>query len=262
MIVPASTPPSAIPPAGQPPRQPIRRPASVRDGDLPRWATLPPIARVGITLDRVVRAVAGRPSRRPGESGIGELLSSLSRVPVNGSPAAVLVPLFEERGEARVVLTVRSDRLRSHRGEVAFPGGRLDPFEGVVDGALREAHEEVGLDPSSVGVIGHLTSMPTVSSNTVMTPVVGTLAARPVLMASPEEVDRVFDVALADLAADGAFHEEWWSVPEGPGLAGRPGGDLPVWFFDVAGETVWGATARILVELLCLVFDVGDPFAL
>ena len=85
--------------------------------------------------------------------------------------------------------------------------------------ALREASEEVALDPASVTVVAQLTAMPTVSSNTVMTPVVGTLPARPSLTASPSEVGRVFDVALADLVADGVFHEEWWSVPERTGPA-------------------------------------------
>ncbi len=134
----------------------------------------------------------------------------------------MLVPLFEEAGETRVVLTVRSDRLRSHQGEVAFPGGRLEPGEGVVAAALREATEEVSLDPSLVTVIGQLTAMPTVSSNTVMTPVVGALARRPVLQPNPAEVDRVFDVALADLLADGVFHEEWWTVPGRLGPSGLP----------------------------------------
>jgi hypothetical protein len=71
-------------------------------------------------------------------------------------------------------------------------------------------------------------------------------------------VDRIFDVALADLVADGVFHEEWWAVPErsGPGF---PDGEFPVWFFDVADETVWGATARTLMELLCIVLGVPVP---
>jgi 8-oxo-dGTP pyrophosphatase MutT (NUDIX family) len=171
----------------------------------------------------------------------------------------VLVPLFEEGGETRVILTVRSDRLRSHQGEVAFPGGRLEPGEGVVDAALREAHEEVGLDPALATVVGELAPLPTVASNTVMTPVVVTLVGRPALRASPDEVERVFDVALSELVAEGAFHEEWWSVPGRPGVSGLPGDEFPVWFFAVADETVWGATARTLVELICLVLGVPVP---
>jgi 8-oxo-dGTP pyrophosphatase MutT (NUDIX family) len=170
-----------------------------------------------------------------------------------------LVPLFEEDGEARVILTVRSDRLRSHTGEVAFPGGRLDGDEGVVAGALREASEEVALDPGLATVVAQLTAMPTVSSNTVMTPVVATLGVRPTLTANPGEVERVFDVALADLVAEDAFHEEWWSVPGRAAAPGFPDGEFPVWFFDVAGETVWGATARTLVELVCAVLGVEVP---
>jgi 8-oxo-dGTP pyrophosphatase MutT (NUDIX family) len=181
---------------------------------------------------------------------------------MEGRPAAVLVPLFEEEGECRVVLTVRSDRLRSHQGEVAFPGGRVEPGETVVAAALREANEEVSLDPSLVTVIGQLTAMPTLSSRTVMTPVVGALAHRPTLEASPAEVERVFDVALSELVADGVFHEEWWTVPGRPDPPGVAEGEFPVWFFDVAGETVWGATARTLMELLCLVLGVAFPATL
>jgi 8-oxo-dGTP pyrophosphatase MutT (NUDIX family) len=175
------------------------------------------------------------------------------------NPAAVLVALFEEAGQARVLLTVRSSRLRSHRGEVAFPGGKLDADEGVDQGALREAEEEVGLDPSLVTVVGHLTAMPTVSSNTLMTPVVAVLDGRPVTTPAPDEVSRVFDVALVDLLADGVFAEELWAVPGRHGADGQPGGEFPVWFFSVAGETVWGATARVLTELLCLVLQIPGP---
>jgi 8-oxo-dGTP pyrophosphatase MutT (NUDIX family) len=177
-------------------------------------------------------------------------------------PAAVLVPLFEEDGETRVILTVRSDRLRSHQGEVAFPGGRLEAGESRTEAALREAHEEVDLDPGLVRVVGELTTMPTVSSDTVMTPMVGFLEARPTTRANPDEVERIFDVALADLVADGVFHEEWWSVPGRTGVSGLPGSEFPVWFFAVAGETVWGATARTLVELICLVLGVAVPSSL
>jgi 8-oxo-dGTP pyrophosphatase MutT (NUDIX family) len=171
----------------------------------------------------------------------------------------VLVPLFEEDGETRVVLTVRSNQLRSHQGEVALPGGRLDAGEGVVEAALREAAEEVSLDPSVVTVIGELTALPTVASNTVMTPVVAVLDHRPTLRASPAEVDRIFDVSLRELVAEGAFHEEWWTVPDRVDRSGFPVGEFPVWFFDVADETVWGATARTLMELICLVLELPFP---
>jgi 8-oxo-dGTP pyrophosphatase MutT (NUDIX family) len=191
---------------------------------------------------------------------MSEFLRRFSDVDVERRPSAVLLALFEEDGETRVVLTVRSSRLRSHRGEVAFPGGRLDAGETVEEAALREAFEEVGLDPTSVSVVGELTAMPTVSSNTLMTPVVATLAERPSLEAAPDEVDRVFDVGLAELLADGVFLEEWWSVPDRPGADGRLGGEFPVWFYQADGETIWGATARVLTELLCLVLALPGTF--
>jgi len=239
------------------PRPPVHRPGR----DAP-WAHLDPAVRAAVPLASVVDAVASRD--RSGDAAatateVSEFSRTFADAFPDANPAAVLVALFEEAGEARVLLTVRSSRLRSHQGEVAFPGGKLDVGEGIDDGALREASEEVGLAPSLVTVVGHLTAMPTVSSNTLMTPVVATLATRPVTEPAPDEVARVFDVALCELLADGVFAEEFWAVPGRTGADGRVGGEFPVWFFSVAGETVWGATARVLTELLCLVLGVPAP---
>ncbi|HET6792820.1 MAG TPA: CoA pyrophosphatase [Acidimicrobiales bacterium] len=161
-----------------------------------------------------------------------------------GRPAAVLVPLFEEDGDTRVVLTRRSSNLRSHTGEVAFPGGRLEPSEAPLAGALREASEEVGLDPAVCDVLGELTPLSTMSSSAAITPVVAALPGRPHLRPNPHEVERIFDVALSELVGEGVFREERWPWPDG---------DRPVYFFELEGDTVWGATARILHQLLDVV---------
>ena len=217
-------------------------------------------SRSSLPLATVVTAITNRGNAAPSTAAEATALSdTFADAFVSAAPAAVLVALFEEAGECRVLLTVRSSRLRSHQGEVAFPGGKLDVGEGIEDGALREAEEEVGLDPATVKVIGHLTAMPTVSSNTVMTPVVAVLNARPITNPAPDEVARVFDVALVELVADGVWAEEMWAMPERGGSEGALGGEFPVWFFSVAGETVWGATARVLTELLCLVLAVPGP---
>jgi 8-oxo-dGTP pyrophosphatase MutT (NUDIX family) len=249
-------------PPPHPGRQVIPRPPNHRPGGPPPWAGQALADRTGLGLARVVDTV--QQAREGGAPGIDEQMSEFLRrfsdVNVEERPSAVLVALFEEDGETRVVLTVRSSRLRSHQGEVAFPGGRLDAGETVEEAALREAFEEVGLDPATVSLVGGLTAMPTVSSNTLMTPVVATLPERPSLLAAPDEVDRVFDVGLCELLADGAFVEEWWSVPGRPGADGRPGGEFPVWFYQAGGEIIWGATARVLTELLCLVLALPGPF--
>lgn len=235
------------------PRLPLPRPAHHRPGAPAPWEVLAAEQRRDIGLDRVVAAVQR-----------GDLAHVLPEpwpaLLVEGRPprpAAVLVPLFEETGEARVVLTVRSSHLRSHRGEVAFPGGRLEAGEDVVDAALREASEEIDLDPATVTVVGQLTTRTTAVSYSIMTPVVATLPHRPRLAAHPAEVDRIFDVAIADLLADGVFHEELWAVPGRVGVGGVEGAEFPVWFFAAGGETIWGATARALVELCCVVLGLS-----
>ena len=167
--------------------------------------------------------------------------------------SGVLVPLFEEDGEARLILTRRSTGLRTHQGQVSFPGGRLDEGEDAVGAALREAFEEVGLDPALVTTVGWLHPLLTMVSTSFILPVLGVLDGRPDYVVNPDEVERVFDVALRELADPGIFHEERWRIP-GRLVAGSDDGSFPVWFFEIAGELIWGATARMLHELLSLVF--------
>jgi 8-oxo-dGTP pyrophosphatase MutT (NUDIX family) len=176
-------------------------------------------------------------------------------LPVRGVNAGVLAPLFEEDGEARLVLTRRSADLRTHQGQVSFPGGRLEEGEDAVGAALREAFEEVGLDPALVTTVGWLHPVLTMVSASFILPVLGTLDGRPRLVPNPGEVERIFDVSLAELADPEIFHEERWRIP-GRAIVGSVDNSFPVWFFEVAGELIWGATARMLHELLCTVLLV------
>jgi 8-oxo-dGTP pyrophosphatase MutT (NUDIX family) len=159
----------------------------------------------------------------------------------------VLVVVFEESGDADVVLTRRSSLLRTHTDEICFPGGRLEPNETPAEAALREAYEEVGLDPAGVEVLGSLTPLSTVSSRTGLFPVVGLVPGRPALSPNPAEVARAFTVSLAELMVPSVYHQEWW----GHGESARA-----VHFFELPGETVWGATAKILVDLLDRVVSI------
>ena len=192
---PGSAPPGSAPPYSEGlhgiPRHPGSRPTEVH----PTTAASPtritgavgrPSARP--TQPHHPRPGPLRPRRRPGGNGWATPMSRGGHRP-GRAPGAGRQRCWSrcsrKTDESRVVLTVRSDQLRSHQGEVAFPGGRLDTGEDVVEAALREADEEVSLDSSLVTVIGQLTALPTVSSNTVMTPVVAALDRRPVLRANP-----------------------------------------------------------------------------
>ncbi len=130
--------------------------------------------------------------------------------------------------------------MRTHRGEISFPGGRLDPGETAADAALREAHEEVGLDPALVTVEGELEHLNTVVSRSYIVPVVASLAAPVELQPASPEVDRVLWVPLAEFTRPDTYRSERW---------GTPPTDRLLHFFELDDETVWGATASVLVQL-------------
>jgi 8-oxo-dGTP pyrophosphatase MutT (NUDIX family) len=221
-------------------------------------------------VDRVLAALAsrGQSGPVPVELDVDGVLGPLILVNETAAPATrvinagVLAVLFEDGNgdEARVVLTRRSSSLRTHRGEVSFPGGRLHDGEDPATAALREAREEVALDPASVTLAGWIHPVLTMVSASLILPVIGTVAGRPHLVASPDEVERVFDVSLAELAHPAVFHEEHWTIP-GRTIPGSDDNSFPVWFFEVAGEMIWGATARMLHELLSIVLTGRNGFA-
>ena len=249
------------------PPQVIPRPPTWEPGGPAPWADVPPEQRTGIALDRVLDALVPLGQRGPVPESVGLdrmlvptiLVNETSVAAVRQVNAGVLTVLFEEAGEARLVLTRRSAGLRTHKGEVSFPGGRLDDGESPADAALREAHEEIALDPTLVTTVGWIHPVLTMVSGSLIMPVLGTVATRPHLVPSPDEVERVFDVSLAELADPAIFHEERWRIPGRP-VPGRDDGSFAVWFFEVAGEMIWGATARMIHELLSIVLTGRNGF--
>jgi 8-oxo-dGTP pyrophosphatase MutT (NUDIX family) len=153
--------------------------------------------------------------------------------------AAVLIPLYEdENGDVRVVLTKRPETMPTHAGHISFPGGRPDPDDGsVVVTALREAEEEVGIDPTTVEILGYLPEIHTVEYEWLVVPVVGRLSGIPRLRPSEREVARVLIPRLEDLAEPGSWRSERW-------------GDRQIWFYEIEGEILWGATAHMMRNLL------------
>jgi 8-oxo-dGTP pyrophosphatase MutT (NUDIX family) len=173
----------------------------------------------------------------------GQLLRQMEP-PIGASPrqAAVLLLLYPFEGELWLPLTVRSSRLPSHRGEVSLPGGRTDPEDiDAAATALREAHEELGIDPTGVEVLGQLTSFYIPPSNFQLTPVVGFMGGVPAMSPNPDEVEQVFSVPLRRLLDRATIVTEEWTRREIV---------MQVPFFALEGHKVWGATALLLSELV------------
>jgi 8-oxo-dGTP pyrophosphatase MutT (NUDIX family) len=158
-------------------------------------------------------------------------------------PAAVLVPLYRDDGEWHLLLTERTHAVEDHKGQVAFPGGRVDPGDvDRTDTALREAEEEVGLKREHVTVLGQLDELVTVSQYRI-TPVVGVFAWPYPFALSTTELSEVFGVPLRWLADP--THLE--TRQRHPLIPGRP---IDVYYFHYPNHTVWGITARIILNLL------------
>jgi len=152
--------------------------------------------------------------------------------------AAVLAPFYEEGDAPGLILVERSGALGNHPGQIAFPGGARDPGEDDLACALRESREEIGLDPAEVEVLGRLAPRPTVTGFLV-SPVVGRLRRWPVpFVPAPAEVASILTVPVARLVEPGVLRVATFE------------GGRTVDFFDLGDHVVWGATARMIRELL------------
>jgi 8-oxo-dGTP pyrophosphatase MutT (NUDIX family) len=153
--------------------------------------------------------------------------------------AAVLVPLYLRDGELHLVLTRRPGDMRRHAGEVAFPGGRQDPGEDLRTTALREAEEEVGLPRGDVELLGALQPVPTLATGFAIYPFVALIEPGREWVLSPREVEEVIEPSLAQLRA--GF---------GRRRIVRRGIPLRSDVYEVGDAFIWGATARMLTDLL------------
>lgn len=160
---------------------------------------------------------------------------------IRNAAGLLLVAAIDD--DAHVVLTVRADTLGRHSGQVSLPGGVVDPGESFEQAALREAHEEIGLDPGAVRVLGELTPLDIPVSGFRLHPIVGCALPLPDLQPSDGEVARILHVPVATLQAAASVQTR--SVE-------RDGRMLEIPFFGFAGTEIWGATAMVLAEFLAV----------
>lgn len=171
--------------------------------------------------------------------------------PVDCRQAAALLLVYPRAGAAHVLLTLRRADLKAHAGQVSLPGGALDNGETHEQASLREAWEEVGLEPSTVQVLGRLTPLHIPASGFNLQPVVGVTAPLPALRPADEEVERILETPLARLAASDTLEVEDWDIR---------GTEAIVPFFHLHGLKIWGATAMVLAEFLTLLGSPPDPW--
>ena len=176
----------------------------------------------------------------------------LSQAKGNPKPAAVLIPLLREGSAWRILFTRRRDDLPEHSGQVAFPGGRTDPGDTSPEGtALREAWEEIGLQPEDVQILGRLRNYLTIT-NYLVTPIVGVIPWPYTLQLEIREVSRAFTIPL-DWLMDPANHEER------PRLLPEPNPPVNVIYFKLYDrELLWGASARLTLAFIRAVTSPGD----
>lgn len=154
--------------------------------------------------------------------------------------AAVLVPVLDYADGTSILLTRRAETLRAHKGQISFPGGRRDESDAdLAAAALREAHEEVGLDPAMVSVIGYLDDYPTLTGYRI-TPVVGVVRQAFTPVIDPGEVAETFALPMDVLLAENSFERK---------ILSREGFNVPFMELSYAGHRIWGATAGILWTL-------------
>ena len=167
--------------------------------------------------------------------------------PEDARLAAGLVLVYPADGAVALPLTVRSSGLARHAGQISLPGGATDPGETLAQAALREASEEIGVDPGAVEVLGELTPVHVLVSGFTLHPIVGVARERPDFVAAPGEVDEILEVSLDDLR-DASRIRRGTRIREGMAV------EYP--YFDLLGHQVWGATAMVLGEFICLLQEM------
>jgi 8-oxo-dGTP pyrophosphatase MutT (NUDIX family) len=172
----------------------------------------------------------------------------------NGAALLLVYPTFAEAAVGKphhetlhVPLTVRGSGLRNHTGQVSLPGGRVDVGETFEATAIREATEEIGIDPSTIELLGRLTPLHIPVSGFLLHPIVGYTSMRPAFQRAEWEVARIIEAPVSLLSDPAVVKREIRTrVVKGQSI------DVDVPYFDIDGEKVWGATAMVLAEFCAI----------
>lgn len=162
--------------------------------------------------------------------------------------AAVLIPLFQDGGEYKILFTKRTSLVDAHKGQISFPGGRIDETDSSPEeAALREAEEEIGLRREDVQVLGRIDDTATLSSDFLVTPFVGLIPFPYDFLTNPFEVDRILMVPFSTFLPEGIADRMMPVDFEGKVFEGLA--------YIYEGEVIWGATARIMKNLIQILGD-------
>lgn len=163
--------------------------------------------------------------------------------------AAVLVTLYQDRERFQILLIKRTEHVKTHQGQIAFPGGTWQPEDrDPIATALREAYEEMGIRPQDVEVLGELDDTSTATSNFLITPVVGVIPFPYPFRINAGEIAELLSLDLEALRDPEAFQEEIWE---------REGGTVRVFVRREGSHVIWGATARILLHFGQILFPTS-----
>lgn len=177
---------------------------------------------------------------------IKEILTHRPKVFLNDPQrkrAAVLIPIFRKGNAYYILVTKRTEQVPQHKGQISFPGGRQNPGEDLLTTALREAQEEIGLREKDVTILGELDDMFTFSSDFLISPFVGFIPYPYPLNINYQEIAEIIEIPWTALTDPQNWRQE---------LTKKDGLFLPLFFFDYHDYLIWGATARILRQLIDL----------
>ena len=168
------------------------------------------------------------------------------KLPDDGSKrGAVLIPIFEREGELFILFTKRTDELPTHKGQISFPGGKIEEQDdSLLSCALRETFEEIGIDIDKIEILGELNQSKTTSSNILLSAYASKIQYPFKLKINLEEVKEIIEVPIATFLKEDLWKRSLFRID---------GGELEVWFFQFGEHMIWGATAKLIRELIAII---------